>query len=181
MEPKESIEIRRAMAEMHDSVLKRIKLAYKNNQYIEVCWLCYACFESRVNRVLSKICEGCTKEKRTNNRNIGITTKLECYVRLIKSKYPPLAKEDYNLLNSVKGWCKERNTLIHGMVSLEYYNDADKKFKNLASQGITLVKRMYDLGTDVRDYYYQATEIPVFDESVITKCRLETKCIKEDK
>ena len=43
------------------------------------------------------------------------------------------------------------------------------------------MKRMYDLGTDVRDYYYQAAEIPVFDESVITKCRLETKCIKEDK
>ena len=179
MEPKESIEIRRAMAEMHDSILKRMDLAYKNNQYIEVCWLCYACFESRVNRVLSKICEGCTKEKRTNTRPVGITTKLECYVRLIKCKYPPLLGEDYNLLNTVKGWCKERNDLIHGMASLEYYNDADKRFQSLSTRGINLVKRMYNFGADVRNYYYQTTEIPAFDDSVITKCRLSTKCIKE--
>ena len=180
MKPKESIEVRRAMAEMHDSVLKRIDVAYKNNQFIEVCWLCYACFESRVNRVLSKICTGCTKEKRTNNAHIGITTKLECYVRLIKSNYPPLAKEDYNLLNSIKGWCKERNTLIHGMVSLENYNDADKKFKNLATRGRGLVKKIYALGADVRNYYYQAEEIPLFDESVTKQCALLAKCINDD-
>ena len=181
MQPRESIEIRRAMAEMHNSVLKRIDLAYKNNQYIEVCWLCYACFESRVNRVLSKICEGCTKEKRTDNRHIGITTKLNCYVNLIKSNYPPLSKEDYQLMHTVKGWCKERNNLIHGMVSLEYYNDADKKFKHLAERGIALVKRMYSFSTEVRNYFYQADEIPIFDESVIKKCRLEKKCLKEEK
>ena len=45
----------------------------------------------------------------------------------------------------------------------------------------TLVKKMYDLGTDVREYYYQASKIPVFDESVMTQCSLKTKCIKEDK
>lgn len=180
MQPKESIEIRREMAEMHESVLKRIDLAYKNNQYIEVCWLCYACFESRVNRVLSKICTGCSKEKRNDNRHIGITTKLECYVRLIKNNYPPLSKEDPNLIHTVKGWCKERNDLIHGMVSLEYYNDADKKFQNLAKRGITLVKKMYSLSKDVRDYYYQADVIPAFDETVVKKCSLKKKCLKED-
>lgn len=179
MEPKEPIETRLAMAEMHDSVLQRIDSSFKNKQYIEVCWLCYACFESRVNRVLSKICEGCTKEKRTDNRHVGITTKLECYVQLIKSNYPPLEKEDYNLINTVKRWCKERNDLIHSMVSLEFYNDADKKFKSLATCGVTLVKQMYSLGADVRNYYYQATEIPLFDESVTKKCTLKKKCIKE--
>lgn len=180
MEPKESIDIRREMAEMHDSVLKRIDKASKSKQYIEVCWLCYACFENRVNRVLSKICTGCTKEKRTSKRHIGITTKLECYVRLIKSKYPPLANENYDLIYTIKGWCKERNDLIHGMVSLERYNDADQKFKTLATRGITLVKRMYSLGKKVRDYYYKTNEIPVFDESVTSSCKLLKKCIKED-
>ena len=177
MNPKESLEIRKQMAEMHDSVIKRINKAYKDKQYIEVCWLCYACFESRVNRVLQKICSGCIKPERKDKRNIGITTKLECYVRLIKSHYPPLSKENIDLITTVKGWCKERNDLIHGMVSLEYYNDADKKFESLAKRGKTLVTRMYSLGTDVREYYYQATEIPMFDESVTKSCSLESKCI----
>lgn len=177
MDPKESLEIRQQMAEMHNSVIKRIDKAYKDKQYIEVCWLCYACFESRVNRVLLKICSGCNKPKRKDKRNIGITTKLECYVRLIKSHYPPLSKENIDLINTVKGWCKERNDLIHGMVSLEYYNDADKKFESLAKRGKTLVTRMYSLGTDVREYYYQATEIPIFDESVTKSCSLKFKCM----
>ena len=63
------------------------------------------------------------------------------------------------------------------MVSLEYYNDADKKFESLAKRGKTLVTRMYSLGTDVREYYYQATEIPMFDESVTKSCSLKSKCI----
>ena len=177
MEPKESIEIRKQMAEMHDNVLKRINIAYENKQYIEVCWLCYACFESRVNRVLEKICSGCSKEKRTKKHHVGITTKLSCYARLIKNKYPPLQKEDYQLINTVKGWCKERNDLIHGMVSLEFYNDADKKFANLATRGITLVKRMYSLSTEVREYYYRADSIPPFNEEAVSVCKLKYRCI----
>lgn len=180
MEPKESIEIRCAMAEMHDSVLERIDHAFEREQYIEVCWLCYACFESRVNRVLSKICVGCTKQRRTNNRSVGITTKLECYARLIKSKYPPLLKEDVNLIHTVKGWCIERNKLIHGMVSLDTYGNADRNFENLAKRGRTLVKRMYSLGTDVRNFYYATDVMPVFEECVVKACKLQTKCIVEE-
>lgn len=180
MTPKESLEIRKQMAEMHNSVLKRINDSYKKGNYIETCWLCYACFESRVNRILQKICSGCSKEERTNNRHIGITTKLECYDRLVKSKYPPLAKEDIHLMNTVKGWCKERNDLIHGMVSLEYYNEADKKFKSLAKRGKTLVTRMYGVGGDVRNYYYEQDTIPEFDSCVVEKCNLKFKCIKEN-
>ena len=116
---------------------------------------------------------------RKDNRNIGITTKLECCVRLIKAKYPPLEKENFEHINTVKGWCVERNNLIHGMVSLEYYNDADRKFENLAKRGRNLVKEMYSMGTNVREYYYQASEIPVFDENIIAKCSLHYKCIKE--
>ena len=180
MTPKESLEIRKQMAEIHDSVLKRIEDSYKEGRYIETCWLCYACFESRVNRILEKICTGCTKEKRINNRHVGITTKLICYNRLIRTKYPPLAEEDIHLMNTVKGWCKERNQLIHGMVSLDYYNDADRKFKSLAKRGTTLVKRMYEVGGDVRNYYYKNDVMPEFDSSVIDKCALKYKCIKEN-
>ena len=179
MRPKESLVIRIQMAEMHDSVLKRIERAYQDEQYIEVCWLCYACFESRINRVLEKICVGCTKERRENGREIGIRTKLECYVRLIKNSYPPLANESIDLLNTVKGWCKERNTLIHGMVDLENYATADKKFSSLAKRGRSLVVRMYEFGTDVRNYYYTTDEVPLFPDRIIDACNLKYKCIKE--
>lgn len=161
---------------MHDSVLERIEVAYESERYIEVCWLCYACFESRVNRVLEKICSGCSKEQDTTKRHIGIVTKLECYVRLIKSKYPPLQKEDLQLIRTVKRWCKERNELIHGMVSLKVYNDADKKFENLAERGVALVKRMYGFSADVRDYFYRAEAIPPFDDKVVRTCRLKYRC-----
>ena len=179
MEPKESLEIRQQMAEMHDAVLERINNAYKNNQYIEVCWLCYACFESRVNRILLKINSGCIKSKRKSNRKVGITTKLNCYACLIKNEYPPLQNENRELINTVKGWCKERNNLINGLVTLEYYNDADKQFKSLAKRGKDLVNRMYLLGKDVREYYYSAEEIPLFPEDALNKCKLLYKCIKE--
>lgn len=180
MEPKEPLEIRTQMAEMHESVIKRINEAYNDKQYIEVCWLCYACFESRVNRMMEKICSGCSKVEKKDNRKIGITTKLECYVRLIRNGYAPMKDENENLVNTVKGWCKERNDLIHGMVSLEFYNDADKKFASLAKRGKTLVERMYKLGTDVRTYYYEAADIPKFPAAVIEKCPLHYKCIKEN-
>lgn len=180
MKPKESIETRREMAKMHDDVLNRIEIAYNNNRFIEVCWLCYACFESRVNRTLEKICSGCSKNKRTNKRYVGITTKLTCYVRLIKSKYPPLSGENADRINAVKSWCKERNNLIHGMISLEQYNNADKKFKDLAKKGRTLVKQMYSLSTDVRNFYYNTEEIPMFDEHITSQCKLKEKCIIEE-
>lgn len=180
MKPKEPIEVRRKMAEMHDDVLKRINTAYKNKQHIEVCWLCYACFESRVNRIFEKICVGCSKGKRTDGRHVGINTKIECCARLIRNGYAPLQKENVDLVNTVKGWCKERNSLIHSLVSIETYDETDKKFESLAKRGKKLVEQMYSVGKDVREYYYNVDDIPVFDQAVVNKCKLATKCIKDD-
>lgn len=179
MEPKETLEIRKEMVEMHDEILKRIDELYDNKEYIAVCWLCYACFENRVNRVLDKICFGCTKDKRKRKQHIGIVTKLECYNRLIKTNYPLLQDEDIDLINTVKGWCSERNKLIHDMVSLEMYHDFDKKFMSLAKCGKDLVKKMYSFGTDVRNKYYQIEEIPLFDSNVIRNCKLKYKCVED--
>lgn len=179
MEPKEPIETRKQMAEMHESVINRIESAYRNGQYIEVCWLCYACFESRINRTLIKMIPGCSRPVRQDGRSIGITTKLECYARLIKSGYPLLKGEDINLINIVKGWCAERNKLIHEMVTLENYKNIDKSFENLAKRGKALVHRLYSLSTDVRESFYSANTIPPFNDSVMKPCKLKCRCIKE--
>ena len=84
MESKESIETRKEMAKMHQSALNRIHSSYKKKQCIEVCWLCYACFESRVNRILEKICSGCSKEQRRAKRHIGIPLQINCYPQNIR-------------------------------------------------------------------------------------------------
>ncbi len=180
MEPKESLETRKKMAEMHDDVLDRINKAHENKQHIEVCWLCYACFESRVKRIIIKICSGCNKPDKKNGNPVGITTKLRCIENLIKGRYLPLENEDSNLMNEMLKWCEERNRLTHGMVCVENYDNVDKKFAELAEKGKELVKRMYSLGTNVREFYYEASEIPAFDSETLKKCRLKNKCIKEN-
>lgn len=48
----ENYEDRLKMAEMHDDILDKIKSSYNNGSYIETCWLCYACFENRVERIM---------------------------------------------------------------------------------------------------------------------------------
>lgn len=180
MRPKESLKIREEMAVMHDDVLNRIEIACKSHCYYEACWLCYACFESRVNRAIEKICIGCDKPDRDNRETIGITTKLECLQNLIKANYEPFRIEDikkwnYNLITTVKGWCKERNALIHNGVTLEEYKSLNKKIENLAKRGKELIGEMYEFGGLIRDYYYQADEMPSFSNS---KCRCKQKCIK---
>lgn len=178
MEPKEPIEIRKEMAIMHDEVLARIQSAYKRGQFFEVCWLCYGCFENRINRSLEKICSGCSKPARTDNTRIGITTKIDCLLRLMKQKYSPLQDEDRDLISTIKGWCAERNNLTHGIISLDQYFRLDKEFENLAKRGVPLVKKLYSFGTDVREYYYGADQIPEFDSKTQKTCRLKVKCIR---
>lgn len=168
------------MAEMHDDVQERIVRAFENESYIECCWLCYACFESRVNRTMEKICPACPKPVRADGRHIGISTKLMCLNRLRRSEYPLFAGADLTEITNVMGWCKERNKLIHDLVSLGRYQGSDYEFKNLAKRGMALVERFYSSISVVRENYYGEEDLPAFDESIADKCNLKTRCLKEE-
>ena len=178
MQPSNSYEELIAMVDMHDDVLKRVETAYSNENYIECCWLCYACFESRVNRTMEKLCPSCTKPNRSDGRHIGISTKLACLNRLRRSGYELFDGANLAVVTNINAWCKERNKLIHELVSLGRYEQSNYEFKNLAKRGVSLVKRIYDSISLVRINYYNSNALPPFDESVVKTCKLKTKCIE---
>lgn len=179
MQPKETLETRTQMAHMHDDVLKRIEKAINNKSYFEACWICYACFESRVQRIMDKLICVCPKNERTDGRFAGISTKIDCLTRLARSEYLHMSKEDVDTLNSIKGWCKERNDLTHGLVTIEKYDASEKEFERLAKGGKTLVNRAYNTASKIRQQYYEVTALPEFPDKIDCRCRLKSKCQKE--
>ncbi|MCI8468836.1 MAG: hypothetical protein HFJ75_05020 [Eggerthellaceae bacterium] len=177
MEPLEPYEKRLEMAAMHDDVLQRINNAIERGSYVETCWYAYACFENRFDRIISKIAQGCPKAPRAENaRPTGITTKIECLIRLSKREYPLVKDVKPDTLRSVKRWCKERNKLVHQLVTLDQYDDVDSQFQKLAEESADLVDLVYQIGAIVRDNYYDADSIIPIDNDNAKKCRRETCC-----
>lgn len=171
----ENYEDRLKMAEMHDDILAKIKSSYNDESYIETCWLCYACFENRVERIMEKLNCVCSKPKRTS-RFAGITTKLKCLKRLMKSNYEMLDSSDVDLINNIIAWCYKRNKLTHSLITLEQYEKSDDEFALLAEKGIGLVEQSYTLGTNVRNYYYNTDALEMLPEEIVKKCELKSKC-----
>lgn len=51
---KEGYAIRIQMAEMHEEFINSMYEAYDNHYYVETVWYCYAIFEQRISRLISK-------------------------------------------------------------------------------------------------------------------------------
>lgn len=179
MRPLEPLDDRLEMASMHDDVLSRIDAALETESYIDACWYAYACFESRIERMLLKLIAGCPKPIRSSDSNpTGITTKIECLVRLCKSGHPFLREVNPDTLNSIKGWCSERNHLVHKLVTLEHYAGADEDFRKLAIRSKRLVESAYAFGGSVRNQYYEACDIVPISAEIAGKCRCrKQQCI----
>lgn len=179
MQPLESLDDRLEMASMHDDVLSRIDSALEQESYIDACWYAYACFESRIERMLLKLIDGCPKPLRSDDSNpTGITTKIECLVRLCKNGHPFLDEVNPDTLNSIKGWCSERNHLVHKLVTLERYAGADADFRNLALRSRKLVESAYAFGSAVRNQYYEADIVFPISVEIASKCRCrKQRCI----
>lgn len=172
---KDTYEDRLKMAEMHDDVLERIENAVRKKQSIEACWLCYACFESRITRTLEKVSVKCSKHKCCESNRVGITTRIGCLKRLKKCNYAGTEKFNTKLLDDIQKWCQERNTLTHGLITLSNYSGIDKKFLDLAKKGKPLVKELYQQTTQFRNEYYEINDMPNFPDDVEQKCRLKKK------
>lgn len=175
MKAKESYEDRLKMAEMHDDIIKRIDTAIKKKQSIEACWLCYACFESRITRTLEKVSANCSKRNCYQNHNVGIVTRIDCLKRLKKQSYAGTECFDNQMLGKIKEWCHERNTLVHALVTLNNYSGMDKKFIDLAKKGKPLVEQLYQQTTQFRNKYYEIESMPEFPEKSEKSCRLKKK------
>ena len=179
MRPQESLEERLQMVDMHDDVLYRIETAIRRKQSIEACWLCYACFESRITRTLEKVSESCQERKCYHNNKVGIATRIDCIKRLKRQCYAGTEHFDIHLLGGIKAWCNDRNKLVHALVTLNNYYGMDKKFLELAKRGKPLVDSLYTQTTAFRNAYYELSEMPPFPEMVHEKCRLLKEKTKE--
>lgn len=174
----ESIEVRTEMAHMHDEYLRRLDVAMEQKQYVEASWLCYAIFEQRIARIMKKHIRRCPRGKRSSNEKpVSITTKTICIKKLCKLKYGPYAQFDKKLMEDVEKWCSERNTLVHGLVSLDHYKRYDAEFKELAHSGQPLVDRLYEEAKRVRDWCNDGNSFGKFPE---IKCRCKHRCIREE-
>lgn len=178
MKREEPYEIRCEMAKMHDTFLNKLDSAMKKKRFVEASWLCYAIFEQRITRIIKKHIVKCPRGKRgKDEKPIGITTRLLCLQKLCKQKYGPYADFDCELLREINTWCKRRNALIHGLVSLEHYKKYDNEFESLSKDGEPLVKRLYAEATKARGWYRADNHLEKFPE---IKCRCDHRCVYEE-
>ncbi len=172
MKAKDTYEERLLMADMHEDILSRIDTAIKKKQSIEACWLCYACFESRITRTLEKVSECCDGRKCYQNPKVGIKRKIECLKRLKKLDYMGMSVFDNQIFGKIVEWCRERDKLVHALVTLNNYYGMDKKFLELAKEGKPLVEAIYQQTTAFRSGYYELEQAPAFPRTTMEKCYL---------
>lgn len=179
MKAKEEYAIRLQMAEMHEEFIDKMSNAYDNKHYVETVWYCYAIFEQRINRLISKYIEKCTlSPERTDDKSANISTRITCLKKVINAKYGVFCLLDVNLLEQISKWCEGRNALVHGLISFKHYKKYDEEFENLAKLGVPLVFELYDACTDFRNKWYKSNE-PT-EPFPVTKCKCKSKkCINE--
>lgn len=178
MNPKESIDVRSEMVSMHNEYIDRLDKAMKYKRYVEASWLCYSLFEQRIKRLILKHITACPKEKKKKGKDAAISTRIACLQELIAAEYGGYKNFDSELLPQISKWCERRNDLVHGLVSLEHYKEYDKEFKDLAVDGVPLVKLLYSESARFRKWWYSNSDLPPFP-SFSCKCTKQ-KCIYEE-
>jgi hypothetical protein len=176
MKPNDSLEIRKEMVVMHEEYIGRLNDAMKNDQFVEASWLCYAIFEQRINRLIDKFLYKCPKKQRVNGTSVSISVRIICLEKLIRLDYGGFSTYDVTLLPEIKRWCKTRNELVHGLVSLDHYQNYDEEFKRLAESGQPLVNRLYKENRKFRKWFMETDELAPFPYE---GCRNDNQCIKQ--
>ncbi len=178
MAKKESFETRCQMAKMHDAMVEKLNAAMKKQEYVEASWLCYSIFEQRVTRLIQKHLNKCPKQCRSEKaKDAGISTRIDCIVKLAKQGYGAYAQIDYSVFVKVKKWCRCRNTLVHSLLDINSYRKYDTAFKELAEEGSQLVPLIYTEATKVRNWCNADNSFPKFPE-IRCQCKSQ-KCIHE--
>lgn len=176
MKAREEYKTRFEMAEMHEVFIASMSEAYDNGYYVEAVWYCYAVFEQRISRLISKYIDRCSRPDRTDDRSAAISTRISCLQKLINSKYGAFDSFDISILNRVSQWCEDRNELVHGLISLKHYKQYGEEFKKLAETGVPLVFELYDACTDFRNRWYKDGEPTINFPKINCKCKKQ-KCI----
>lgn len=81
------------------------------------------------------------------------------------------------MFNEILKWCDKRNNLVHDLVKLDRYKKYDTEFYELATNGISLVKNLYEDISEYRKQWYILPE-PV-NSFPIFECKCSKRCIYE--
>ncbi|MEE5993894.1 MAG: hypothetical protein V3G42_11715 [Oscillospiraceae bacterium] len=186
MESTETMESRLKRVDMHNYFLDRINIDMENGNYIEASWLIYSCFENRYFRTLDKFkrkCKYCKKggKCRKNKNELALRTKVNCVKRLYDNSVECICKAfTAELFEKTLAWIKERNTLMHELLSLEFYEDTDERFKKCAETGLALLSETYLCCTKFRELFYTDGYEFVFPINAMEGCTCKNKKEEEN-
>lgn len=185
MNSTEKMEERLKRVDMHDFFLEKINESLKNERYIETSWLIYACMENRFFRTLQKYknqckyCTGKSKCKKSQNE-LAISTKIACIRRLAEYNVSCISESfSVELLEQTQEWIKERNILMHDLLSLETYQSMDEEFKQSATSGKAILDKLYAACTAFREKFYTENYIFVFPDAAMEGCSCKPKSKKK--
>ena len=182
MESTEKFQERLKRVDMHDYFLHRIGVAMNEGNYIEASWLIYSCLENRYFRTVMKYREKCkycrskSKCNKTDKNELALKTKISCVERLYQAGVPCIAGAyESNIFKETKDWVDERNDLMHDLLSLECYENADDRFKESAEKGEILLDKTYIYCTKFRKLFYEDGYQFVMPEDAAEKCSCKPK------
>ena len=182
MKSTEELSKRLKRVDMHDYFLNRIALAMKNENYIEASWLIYSCLENRYFRTVMKYREHCkycrskSKCNKTTKNELALKTKISCVERLYQAGVPCIADAyESSIFKKTKDWIDERNDLMHDLLSLEYYENTDERFKKSAEEGKILLDKTYTYCTEFRKLFYSDGYQFVMPDEAAEKCPCKSK------
>ena len=186
MQSTESMESRLKRVDMHNYFLDRINASMENGNYIEASWLIYSCFENRFFRTLEKynyLCKYCRSKSRCNKKGkneLALATKIKCVKRLHENHVSCISEVfRYDIFQEILNWVDKRNDLMHELLSLEYYENTDERFKESAEIGKALLDETYESCTKFRQRFYDDEYVFEFPEEAMEGCQCKPK--KENK
>ncbi len=74
------------------------------------------------------------------------------------------------LLDNIRSWVKNRNNMMHDLLSLETYQDMDERFKKSSIEGKSLLDQLYSECTVFRKKFYADGYEFVFPEVAMEGC-----------
>lgn len=177
MQSTETMESRLKRVDMHNYFLDRINAGMEHGNYIEASWLIYSCFENRFFRTLEKyktFCKYCRSKSKCNNKGkneLALATKIKCVRRLHENNVTCISKVfRYELFQEILDWVEKRNDLMHELLSLEYYENTDERFKESAEIGKALLDETYESCTKYRKLFYADDYSFVFPVEAMEGC-----------
>lgn len=175
MKSTEKKEDRIKRVDMHSFFMAKIDAAMKNGRFIEATWLIYSCFENRYFRTVEKIkgqCKYSNGRCKKASNELALKTKINCIERLANDSSCTCFANNFplQLLADTKRWVKDRNTLMHNLLRLEYYETMDAEFEASAIKGKALLQQTYDCCTKFREDFYTEGYVFVFPVAAMEPC-----------